>query len=77
MVEPKITTYPSTGNRDVPSLALEDDLKMEPFRCPKCGRFLFYHAIIIGAARGKCKNCDLWVTLEIIPPDILLEDEGT
>jgi len=75
MVEPRVTTYPAVNNRDVPSLVMEDNLEMEPVRCPKCGRFLFYQAIVIGAARAKCKNCNLWVTLDIIPPPDIIEEE--
>ncbi len=74
-MEPRITTYPAVKNRDVPSLAMEDDLKMVPVRCPTCGAFLFYQAIVIGAARAKCKKSQQWVTLEIIPPPEIIEEE--
>ena len=75
MVEPRVTTYPADSNRDVPSLVMADDLEMEPVRCPKCGAFLFYQAIVIGAARAKCKKCQQWVTLDIIPPPEIIEEE--
>ena len=75
MVEPRVTTYPVVNSRDVPSLVMEDGLQMEPVRCPKCGCFLFYQAIVIGAARAKCKNCRLWITLDIIPPPEVIEEE--
>ena len=73
--EPRVTTYPAVSNRDVPSLVMEDGLEMIPVRCPSCGRFLFYQAIVIGAARAKCKKCRQWVTLDIIPPPEIVEVE--
>ncbi len=76
MTEPRVTTYPAESKQDVPSLAMEDGLIMEAVRCPKCGRFLFYQAIIVGAARAKCKNCRVWVTLDIIPPPDIFEEEA-
>ncbi len=75
MVEPRITTYAAVNSRDVPSLVMEDDLQMKPVRCPDCGAFLFYQAIVIGAARAKCKKCQQWVTLDIIPPPEIIEEE--
>lgn len=76
MTEPIISTYPAESKRDVPDLEFgEYGLTMEPVRCPKCGRFLFYQAIVIGSARAKCKNCSLWITLDIIPPPEIIEDE--
>ncbi len=75
MVEPRITTYPAVNSQDVPSLVMEDGLEMVPVRCPTCGHFLFYQAIVIGAARAKCKKCKQWVTLDIIPPPEIIEEE--
>ena len=75
MQEPRVTTYPVVNSRDVPSLVMEDGLEMVAVRCPTCGRFLFYQAIVIGAARAKCKKCKQWVTLDIIPPPEIVEEE--
>ena len=75
MVQSRVTTEPADSNRDVPSLVTEDGLDMEPVRCPKCGKFLFYQAVVVGIVRAKCKPCRQWITLEIIPPDILFDEE--
>ncbi len=75
-MEPRVTTYPVVNSQDVPSLVMADGLEMAPVRCPTCGRFLFYQAIVIGAARAKCKKCQQWVTLDIIPPPEIIEEEA-
>jgi phage FluMu protein Com len=67
MPEPRVTTYSAESKRDVPDLELETGLEMEPVRCPKCGRFLCYQAIVAGYIRIKCRKCKLWVTTEYIP----------
>jgi predicted Zn-ribbon and HTH transcriptional regulator len=60
----------------VPRIDVEDNgLEMQPMRCPNCGRFLAYQAIVIGAIKVKCRNCKVWVTLDIIPPDVIIDDE--
>ena len=60
----------------VPRLESEDSgLTMEEVRCPKCGRFLLYQAIVVGALKVKCPNCKSWATLDIIPPPDIIEDE--
>ncbi len=60
----------------VPRLESEEDgIEMEEVRCPSCGRFLGYQAIIIGAIKLKCRNCKVWNTLEVIPPEIIIEEE--
>lgn len=71
MPEPRISTYPAESNRDVPPLELESGLEMEPVRCPKCGHFLCYHAIVVGTIRVKCRKCKLWVTSEFLPDNAL------
>jgi len=63
-------------NGKVPRLEAEDNgLQMEEVRCPKCGRFLAYQAIVIGALKIKCRNCKIWCTLDIIPPPDIIEEE--
>jgi phage FluMu protein Com len=53
--------------------ALEIDQKTmvpaQEIRCPGCGRFLGYQAIVWGAIKIKCTNskCKKWVTLDISP----------
>jgi phage FluMu protein Com len=64
---PRITTYPAESKRDVPPLEMETGLEMEPVRCPQCGRFLGYQAIVAGAVRIKCRKCKMWVTAEFMP----------
>ena len=60
----------------VPRLKSEDEgLVMEEMRCPTCGRFLGYQAIVVGAIKIKCRNCKVWCTLELIPPEIIIEEE--
>lgn len=76
MSEPRITTYLALSKRDVPPLDVGvEGLEMTPVRCPKCGRFLCYQAIVVGAVRVKCRGCKIWVTLDIIPPDDIIENE--
>jgi len=75
MAEARVTTHVAEDKMDVPSQFMEDGLEMEPFRCPKCGKFLCYQAIVIGAIRAKCKKCRRWITLDIIPPPDILEIE--
>lgn len=73
----RVTTVVAETKQDVPPLDIGDqEVAMEPMRCPQCGRFLCYQAIIIGAVRSKCKPCKLWVTLDIIPPPDIIEEES-
>lgn len=37
----------------------------QEIRCPGCGRFLGFHAIIRGIVRLLCPNCKQWLTLDI------------
>jgi phage FluMu protein Com len=67
MPEPIITTYPPESKRDVPDLEIDGGREMEQLRCPNCGRFLCYLAIVAGVIRIKCRKCKVWVTAEIIP----------
>ncbi len=61
---------------EVPRLSSEDEgLEMEKMRCPQCGRFLAYQAIVVGALKVKCRKCKVWVILEIIPPDVIVEEQ--
>lgn len=41
----------------------------QDIRCPGCGRFLGYQAIVWGAVKIKCTNskCKKWVTIDISP----------
>lgn len=71
MPEPNITTYTPESKRDVPDLEVEDGLDLEPVRCPNCGRFLGYQAIVAGIFRLKCRKCKLWITIETIPESTL------
>ena len=53
--------------------ALEVDkdyiIPLQEIRCPGCGRFLGYQAIVWGAIKIKCTNskCKKWLTLDISP----------
>jgi phage FluMu protein Com len=61
----------------VPRLDVEDQgIEMQEMRCPNCGHFLMYQAVIIGALKIKCRHCKLWVTLDIIPNDVIIDDEA-
>ena len=44
-------------------------VETQEMRCPKCGRFLGYQAVIWGLVKVKCANskCREWVTLDIRP----------
>ena len=44
-------------------------IPLQEIRCPGCGRFLGYQAIVWGAVKLKCTNskCKQWVTLDISP----------
>jgi len=53
--------------------ALEIDkeymIPLQEIRCPGCGRFLGFQAIVWGAVKIKCTNskCHQWVTLDVAP----------
>jgi len=61
------------ADKEAGRFALEvDDKQMIPLqeiRCPGCGRFLGYQAIVWGALKIKCTNskCKQWLTLDISP----------
>lgn len=75
MNEPKKIVWAGLPKNKVPRLDAEDEgLEMQEMRCPNCGRFLCYQAIIIGAIKAKCRNCKIWCTLEIIPPEVIIEE---
>jgi len=75
---PSISIYEARNKKDVPNLEVgAEKILMEPMRCPKCGAFLCYQAVVIGAIRVKCRKCKIWCTLEIIPPPEILEEPGT
>lgn len=67
-MSPKIKADKEAGN-----FALDiDENTMIPFqevRCPNCGRFLGYQALVWGAIKIKCTNskCKKWVTLDVSP----------
>lgn len=44
-------------------------IPLQEIRCPGCGRFLGYQAIVWGALKIKCTNskCKQWLTLDISP----------
>lgn len=44
-------------------------VETQEIRCPKCGRFLGYQAVIWGLVKLKCSNskCKEWVTIDIHP----------
>lgn len=69
--EPRVSIYPAENKRDVPPLEYETGLEMDVMRCPKCGRFLCYVAVVAGMIRIKCKKCKLWITSEYIPESAL------
>jgi len=53
------------------ALDLENDQMIiaQDIRCPGCGRFLGYQAIVWGAIKLKCTNskCKQWITIDITP----------
>lgn len=61
----------------VPRVMSEDEgLEGLPMYCSNCGHFLrVYQGIIIGFIKVKCGYCGTWQTLDIIPPDVIIEDE--
>ncbi len=78
MTEPKKIVWAGIPRHKVPRLESENEgLEMEEVRCPSCGRFLGYQAIVIGALKIKCRNCKVWCTLELIPPEVIIEEEAT
>ncbi len=42
-------------------------IQAQEMRCPGCGRFLGYQAILLGIIKLKCPNCKEWTTLDINP----------
>ena len=44
-------------------------VETQEMRCPKCGRFLGWQAVIWGLVKIKCTNskCKEWITLDIRP----------
>lgn len=44
-------------------------IPLQEIRCPGCGRFLGYQAIVWGVVKLKCTNskCKQWVTLDVSP----------
>ncbi|MDD3102433.1 MAG: hypothetical protein PHE59_04805 [Patescibacteria group bacterium] len=44
-------------------------VETQEMRCPKCGRFLGWQAVIWGLVKVKCTNskCKEWITLDIRP----------
>ncbi len=63
----------SKPNEEAGKFALKvDDKQMIPLqeiRCPGCGRFLGFQAIVWGVIKVKCTNskCRQWVTLDVSP----------
>lgn len=63
----------SKVDKEAGQFALEiNDKQMIPLqeiRCPGCGRFLGFQAIVWGAIKIKCTNskCRQWLTLDISP----------
>jgi len=71
------------SKRVVKKLSIEDDaagkfaldvgneyiIPLEEIRCPGCGRFLGFQAIVWGALKIKCTNskCKQWITLDVSP----------
>ena len=71
-MSPKVKRI-SKANKEAGQFALEVDDKsiipLQEIRCPGCGRFLGYQAIVWGALKIKCTNskCKQWLTLDISP----------
>jgi phage FluMu protein Com len=42
-------------------------VETQQMRCPSCGRFIGYQAIVWGLVKIKCPNCKEWVTIDIRP----------
>jgi len=77
MVEKQKIVWADVPKNKVPRLQSEDEgFEMEEIRCPSCGRFLGYQAIVVGCLKIKCRNCKIWVTLEIIPPEVIIEEDS-
>jgi phage FluMu protein Com len=75
VVGPTISIYKAKDKKDVPNLEIgAEKIKMEQMRCPHCGAFLGYQAIVVGAVRIKCRKCKTWCTLEIIPPPEIVDE---
>lgn len=47
----------------------ESFIPLQEIRCPGCGRFLGFQAIVWGVVKLKCDNskCKQWVTIDISP----------
>lgn len=63
----------SNPDKEAGDYALEVDkitmIPLQEIRCPGCGRFLGYQAIVWGAVKLKCTNskCKKWLTIDISP----------
>jgi phage FluMu protein Com len=63
----------SNSDKTAGDYALEVDEKtmipLQEIRCPGCGRFLGYQAIVWGVIKIKCSNskCKKWLTIDISP----------
>jgi phage FluMu protein Com len=63
----------SNSDKTAGDYALEVDEKtmipLQEIRCPGCGRFLGYQAIVWGVIKIKCDNskCKKWLTIDISP----------
>lgn len=52
------------------TLLIENQMvQTQQMRCPGCGRFLGYQAIVWGVVKVKCPNskCKEWCTIDITP----------
>lgn len=68
--------WPALPETKVPRVMSEDEwLEGLPIYCANCGHFLGYQGIIIGFIKLKCRYCKVWNTLDIIPPDVIIENE--
>lgn len=69
---PRVKLLPPE-DQDAGKFALEVNknymIPLQEVRCPGCGRFLAYQAIVFGALKIKCTNskCKKWLTLDISP----------
>jgi phage FluMu protein Com len=66
-------TKVTTADKAEGKFALEVDkdtmIPLQEIRCPGCGRFLGYQAIVWGVIKMKCTNskCKKWATIDITP----------
>jgi hypothetical protein len=69
--------WPNLPEKKVPRVMSEEEgLEGYPMYCQNCGHFLrVYQGIVIGFIKVMCGYCGVWHTLDIIPPDVIIENE--